>query len=100
MPHRVTAEAYRGDSAYDDTYEPAVPQIHCFQDDARQLVRNANGEELVSMTTLYTARAQRGRFVPDSRVTLADGRVAYVILARERSDGNLGAWQHLEVNLR
>lgn len=96
--HTVQVQTQIGTGPYDDQYGPAV-SVQCFVDDARQLVRNAAGAEVVSETTLYCTLDQAPRFVPDSKVTLPDGRVSYVIMAKRRDAGSLGAPSHLEVTL-
>lgn len=93
----VTVETYAGSGAYGDVYDEPVSR-RCAIDDTRRLVRSADGQEVVSETTIITRREYKPDFVPGSRVTLPD-RVATVIKASELTDGGCGAWQHLEVAL-
>lgn len=96
--HMVQVETQTDTGPYGDQYAPAVP-VACFVDEARQVVRSSTGAEVVSETTLYCKLDQTDAFAPDSRVTLPDGRVAYVIMAKRRDAGSLGAPSHLEVTL-
>lgn len=98
LVHAVDVDPYDGSGAYGDEYLPKVNSVPCFRDDKRKLVRSANGDQVVSETTLYMRLAHVASFPPDSRVYLPH-RVATVISCAERDDGNLGAWQHLEVTL-
>lgn len=98
LVHTVTVEPQVGEGAYGDSYGPPV-QVRCFRDDARQVVRNASGAEVVSETTLYCKLDRADVFPPDSRVTLTDGSVSYVVLTKRRDDGGMGAPQHLEVTM-
>jgi hypothetical protein len=95
--HIVQVETQTDTGPYGDQYAAPVT-VPCFIDDARQIVRNAEGAEVVSETTLLCT-LDRAEFVPDSRVTLPDGRVAFVLMAKRRDAGSLGAPSHLEVTL-
>jgi hypothetical protein len=101
LPHRVTVEPFTGAGAYDDTYGTAVPNVRCLRDGRVELTSDG---QLVDPVTLYCRLQHSGRFVPQSRVTWTDEAggqvVAYVQVRQERSDGGLGAWQHLEVVVR
>lgn len=98
LVHTVDVDPYAGTGAYGDQYDAKVSDVRCFRDDKRKLVRSGNGDQVVSETTLYLRLEHAASFPPDSRVYLPH-RVATVISAAERDDGNLGAWQHLEVTL-
>lgn len=98
LPHRVTVKPYLGSGAEGDSYGTGIPDVACMLDDTRKLVRNSDGAEVVSETTLITRLAQAAHFAPGSEVILPR-RTAYVIGVAERTDGGLGAWQHLEVVL-
>lgn len=97
LRHTVTVEPRTGSGAYGDTYGDAVP-VRCFRDEKRRLVRSLDGNQVVSETTLYCRLTHDTDFPADSRVTW-DGRTSYVITAARHDDADLGAWQHLEVNL-
>lgn len=105
MPHRVDVRPYLGDDGTQALYDAPVLAVHCWQENVdqvaniRQVVRDASGDRVTVATVLLLARAQRARFALKSQVTLADGRVCTVEAAVEHTDGGLGAWQHLEVDL-
>lgn len=99
LVHTVDVDPYTGSGAYGDVYDPTVMGVPCFADDKRQLIRNADGQEVVSETTLYLRLAHEASFPPGSRVTVPSGRQAVVIKTAARTDGDIGAWQHLEVSL-
>lgn len=69
----------------------------CVLDDGRKLVRAANGEQVVSETTLYTDLAEASKYAPGSKVTLPT-RTARVILAKPHAIGDPDV-DHLEVVL-
>lgn len=98
LVHTVTVETQTGEGAYGDQYGPPV-EASCFVDETRQLVRNSAGAEVVSEATIYTTLDKAALFGLDSRVTLPDGTVAYVLRASRRDDGGMGTPQHLEVAL-
>lgn len=98
LPNRVTVKPYEGDGAYGPTFGTGVPDVACMLDDTRKLVRNADGAEVVSETTLITRLQHATKFAPGSEVILPR-RTAVVIGVAERTDGGIGAWQHLEVVL-
>lgn len=99
LVHTVTVEPQIGEGSEGDLYGPAE-SVACFLDDERRLVRGATGAEVVSETTLICRLGNASKFLPDSRVTLPDGRVSTVILTKRRDDGGVfGTPQHLEVSL-
>lgn len=98
LPHTVSVEPFTGTGAYGDIFGAAVPNVQCMRDDRVRLVRNTDGDEVTSQTTLYMRLAHEPSFPAGSRVQLPT-RVATVIGYARREDGNLGAWQHLEVTL-
>jgi hypothetical protein len=96
LVHRVDVEPLLGTGGYGDQYDTKVADVPCMRDDRTRLVRNSDGDEVTSQTTLYMRLSQADRFPAGSRVTLP-GRVASVITSARRDDAGLGAWQHLEV---
>jgi len=98
LPHRVTVKALTGNGAYGPEYATGVPNVPCMLDDSRKLVRNGDGDEVVSETTLICRLQHAALFTPGSEVTLPR-RTAHVIGVAERTDDDMGAWQHLEVTL-
>lgn len=97
MPHTVSVEPLLGSGPYGDSYGPAVV-VQCFREDRRQLVRNSEGDEILSETAVYCRLDQVAKFPIGTRVTYGT-KVAYVQVVAELDDGGLGAWQHLQVNL-
>lgn len=99
LVHEVTVETFQGSTAYGPQHAaPATRQA--LVDEKRQLVRDGNGQEVVSETRLFLRRVHAADFAPESRVLLPSGRTSTVISVADRSDGGLGAWQHAEVTLR
>ena len=97
QPHKVTVKPFLGSGPYGDVYGDPV-EVRCFRDERRQIVRNANGDEVVSEVSIFTNLKHGETFKLDSRVEW-DGRTDHVISVSRRDDGGLGAWQHLEVAL-
>lgn len=71
--------------------------VRCFVDEKVRLVRNSDGDQVVSSSTLYTSDT-RSLWAPGSTVTVF-GRPTKVIAVSRRDDGGSGAWQHTEVAL-
>jgi hypothetical protein len=95
MRHKVTIEPFTGQGGNGPTYGPAVV-VRCFRDDARKLVRNNMGEQVISSTTCF---CPPGTVAPVlSRVTF-DGRAAYVITTNSRDGGGLPSPDHVELAL-
>lgn len=96
LRHEVTVEPYLGDSANGPAYGPATT-VRCFLDQKTRAVRNREGEETISSSTLY---APLGTQCPaESRVTLPDGRQTTALAALRRDGGGLPTPDHLEVQL-
>lgn len=92
--HEVTVEAYLGDSAYGPQYDdPAT--VRCMIDDRRHLVRNANGDEVTSETTLYVGNLD-ANIPPESRVTV-NGRTTTVLSVSRHDGAGLPTPDHLEI---
>lgn len=82
--HTVTVKTYLGASAYGDRYAAPSQPIPCFVEDDVKLVRDTDGNEMVSTTTVYADLAKAALFPPGSLVTTPAGREARVIgLGRE-----------------
>ena len=75
----IAVEAYSGSGAYGPIYAGPVTVLGKVSY-TRQLVRNADGEEVVSEVTAYVHPDDAAPFVPESRVTI-DGRSTTVIAA-------------------
>ncbi|MFE5777082.1 hypothetical protein [Brachybacterium sp. NPDC056505] len=96
--HEVTVDTFTGGGAWGDTYEPTSDPIPCYRDDTRQLVRDADGTEVVSSATVYAALAAAPVFTVGSLVHLP-GRDAQVIGCNARDGDALGLPSHVEVTL-
>lgn len=100
--HTVTVEPFQGSGAYGEIFAAPVilaPPNGCWVDNARKVVRNKDGIEVVSETTIATSTANFPLFPPDSRVTI-NGVVSRVIKANNGDSGSLNLpTDHLEVNL-
>lgn len=93
--HEATIEPLTGEGPFGRTFGPATP-VACRRQDGRRLVRDANGDEVVSSTTLRMAPTE---VCPaGSQVTLDDGTVTTAIAAARRLGGR-GPVDHLEVAL-
>jgi hypothetical protein len=95
LRHEVTIEPYLGQSAAGPRYGPPVT-VRCFADDARRLVRNEAGEQVVSESTVFCRLSTTAP--PKSRVNVF-GREAFVITAKRRDGGGLAVPDHLELAL-
>lgn len=95
--HTVSVETLTGQGGHGPVYANPV-QFPCFVDDSAHLVRNAEGQEVVSNTVVYADPAVASAFAVNSRVT-ANGRVAHVITLNVHDSGGLGLPDHVEVHL-
>jgi len=77
MGTTVAVETWTGEGAYGPVYAAPVDKT-CNVDTTRRLVRNSDGEEVVSELTLHIAPADEAAFAPESRVTIAT-RVSTVL---------------------
>jgi hypothetical protein len=96
LRHQVTVQPQLGEGSAGDVYGGAVP-VRCFRDERRRMVRNPQGQEVVSEVTLLCRLRYANVFTPDAKVLLDDGREVFVMQVSRRDDSGLGAWQHLEV---
>lgn len=97
LVHTISVETWEGTGAYGDIYATAQ-DVRCFVENARKIVRNTDGDEVVSETTIIGLLADAPKLVEKSKVILPGGRSSVVILKKDRDDGNLGAPQHVEVS--
>lgn len=95
-PTTVTVETKTGTGANGDVFATAAPVL-VFLEDARKLVRDGTGQQVVSESTLYADPADAALFTPDSKVTLPT-RVARVILTKTLAIGDPDV-DHTEVAL-
>jgi hypothetical protein len=94
LRHRITVEAYRGDSAYGPQYEPAE-QVRALVTATVKHVRSATGAQVVSTAQVYAAPGLTAP--PGSRITLPSGRTTTVISFAEHTAPGLGAPESTEV---
>lgn len=104
--HTATVETFKGKNGYgvDIFAAPVVlaPPNGCFIENARKLVRNKTGDEVVSETTVYTFPANADLFTTDTKVTVTTptGVVqSRVIKADVNDSGPLGLPDHVAVTL-
>lgn len=93
----VSVETLTGEGAYGDVFAAPVA-VACFVDDAAHLIRNQQGEQVVSNTTIFADTVVAATFAVKSRVTV-NGRVAQVITVNPYDSGALGLPDHVEVHL-
>jgi len=70
MGTTVAVETFSGESGVGPIYA-ASANVTCGVSTTRRLVRNADGEEVVSERTLYVASTDEAKFTPNSRITIA-----------------------------
>lgn len=94
LRHEVTVEPYEGDGAYGPVYGDPVT-IPAFVDAQTTMVRDADGVEVVSSTTVYAVD------VPDlpigSRITYA-GRELTALAVKRRDGGGLPTPDHVQID--
>lgn len=93
----VSVETLTGEGAYGEVFA-APATVACFVDDSAHLIRNRQGEEVVSNTTIYADPTDAEKFPVDSRVTV-NGRASRVITVNRLDSGPLGLPDHVEVHL-
>jgi hypothetical protein len=76
----VSVQSYAGEGAYGPVYAAAVT-VSCNVETTRRLVRNYDGDEVVSESTLYVHPDDAGYFLPESLLTIAS-RESRVLTAR------------------
>ena len=98
----ITIESYLGDGAYGPTYGPPEV-IKCFLDDGRKFVRDSNGEQVVSETTVYidliNANALGTPITAYSRVDIGT-RKTTVLAVKIQDTPNLPTVNFLELSLK
>src|SRR5690606_17992961 len=96
LRHRITIEAYEGESSTGPLYGPPV-EVRAFVDEQTRTVRTPGGEETTSSSTAYAAPGTTAP--PLSRVTLPSGRTTTVIASLTRDGGGLPTPDHVEIQL-
>lgn len=93
----ITVEPFEGEGPFGAEYG-AEDTVRCLVEHKRKLVRNAEGAEVISETTL---RMQLTETCPaGSRVTLPDGRQSTVLTSAPIDGGKLPVPSHLQVTLQ
>jgi hypothetical protein len=95
--HTITVKTYLGSGTLGAVYAPPV-EVACFVDDKRSLVRDGQGAEIISETTVY-APVGAHALTPESLVTLPSAREATVITVAARQSGDLALPDHIEAAL-
>lgn len=96
----VTVQRYAGEGSRGPVYDDDVT-LSAVVDDERRLVRNDQGDEVTSETTLMFDLEAFGpgvELTPESVVTLP-GRSSRVVAVTRHDKVQHGAWAHVEVNL-
>lgn len=93
LPHTVIVEPYLGDGAYGPQYGPEQT-VRCFVDDTRKVVRDTDGAEVASETTVFT---RPDADIPEGSQIQVGGRTTRVIRTARRDGGGLPTPDHLEV---
>lgn len=96
--HTVTVELPGTAGPWGDTPGGTSEPMRCFIDDTRQLVRDAQGAETVSSTTITAPREYFGVFTPGTTVHLTH-RDAEVISVADADSRTLDLPDHIEVSL-
>ena len=96
--HTAAVEMFLGTTGYGEDTFAAPVNVACFAEETRRLVRDKDGEQVVSESTLYTFPITGPLFAPDSRVTL-NGMVSRVIRKSVHDSGDLDLPDHTAVAL-
>lgn len=94
----ITVEPYAGAGAHGPLYGDPVA-VRALMDAGRRRVRDTEGDEVVSETTLRVRLTDADHFPTGSRVTLPDGTTPTVITTSRHDGRSLPAPSHLEVSL-
>jgi hypothetical protein len=96
--HTVTVKPKLGTGAAGDVFGPSQT-ITGYLDGKTQLIRSANGEQVVSASQFYCSVADGAKFAPDSVVTFGDGRTAQVIIVNSLDAPGLELPEHAVIYL-
>lgn len=96
--HTAQVEMFLGVNGYGEDIFAAPVSVVCFLDDARKLVRNKDGEQVVSETTLATFPVNAPLFTADSKVTV-NGAESRVIKTKVGDSGDLDLPDYVAVSL-
>lgn len=96
--HEVEVETYDVAGSWGPTYLEAQTKA-CWVEEALQLVRNTDGEEVTSSARISAPLEDRGTYTVGSRITLPGGRPVTVINLAVFDSGLLGlGLDHIEVS--
>lgn len=95
--HSLTVETLTGTGAQGDVYANPV-SVPGWLEDKRRLVRDKDGQEVVSSSFFSCDNTHLAKFTPDTKVTI-DGRTAFVIGVANYTSGELDLPDHLEIDL-
>lgn len=92
--HETAVRTHTGSGPYGETYADPVT-VSCFVDARRQLVRDTEGREVTSETTITGPVHEGHRFTPGSLTTVHGDERAVITLAL-RTGGGLDLPEHFE----
>lgn len=95
LVHTVTVRPAAGESSTGQVYGDPFP-LQCMAQGRRRMVRNSDGNEVLSTLTLVAAPEDFDRIATGSQVTWHGG-VSTVIATIPQDSGGLGAPDHTEV---
>lgn len=110
LVHSATVEPYAGSGAYGDTWGAPIEGVPCYAEQQSKLVRDSQGDEVVSGTQVFTdpagseftrADGTTGTVPaapPGSKVTVL-GVTSRVVTVAVFDDGGLTGLAHQEVDL-
>ena len=102
LVHRAAVYTVTGQNALGEVLASSV-EFPCFISHKRRMVRGANGDEIVSETTISARLDVYPYVTPGSEIVLhtedplLTSRAQSVISASPAVDGGMGAWQHTRV---
>lgn len=96
LVHEVEVTPYLGHGSTGPLFGPPFT-LKCMAQGARRLVRNSDGEQVLSDLTVYAALEDAPLVPEGSRVTWR-GRTTTVLANTAHDDGGLGAPQHTELS--
>lgn len=94
--HEVAVEARLGSGAYGDTYGPPFA-LRCFAEGRVRMVRDPDGNEVVSSLTLYTQQVQADAIPAGSIVTWRGNRSKVIASIPHDTGGLATEVDHVEV---
>jgi hypothetical protein len=95
--HTVSVQTYQGTGAQGDVFAAAVV-VPGWLEDKRRIVRDKDGQEVVSSSQFSCDVTHLAKFTPDSKVALPN-RTAFVIGVASYTSSALELPDHLEIDL-